>query len=63
MAADGYGSGTIKGTVEGEIIIIKTSETALNFSFDKTPNPHELYERVLQIFNRIREQRHMEHGE
>lgn len=63
MAADGYGSGVIKGTVEGEVIIIKTSETALNFVFDKTPNPHKLYERVLQIFNRIKEQRHMEHGE
>ena len=63
MAADGYGLGIIKGKIESEIIVIKTSETTLNFSFDKTPDPFELYERVLQIFNRIKEQRHMEHGE
>ena len=63
MAADGYGRGIIRGRIENEVIIIKTSETALNFSFDKTPNPHELYEKVLKIFLRIKEQRHMEHGE
>lgn len=63
MAADGYGSGKVRGRIENEVIVIKTSETALNFTFDKVPDPYELYLRVLAIFNRIRDQRHMEHGE
>jgi hypothetical protein len=63
MAADGYGSGVIRGRKDGEIIVIRTSETALNFSFEKTPTPHELYLRALQIFNKIQDQRHMEHPE
>jgi len=63
MAADGYGSGTIRGRRDDEIIIIKTSETALNFTFDKIPDPENLYLRALKIFERIEKQRHMEHGE
>lgn len=63
MAADGYGSGIIRGRRDDDIITIKTSETAMNFSFEKTPAPHELYLRALQIFTKIQEQRHMEHGE
>lgn len=63
MAADGYGNGTIRGRRNEELVVIKTSETAMNFSFDKTPEPYELYLKVLAIFNKIKEQRHMEHGE
>lgn len=62
MAADGYGSGTIRGKRDNETIVIKTSETALNFSHDKTPIPMDLYTRALKIFKKIQEQRHMEHG-
>ncbi len=62
MAADGYGSGIIRGRRDDDIVTIKTSETAINFSFNKTPAPHELYLRALQIFTKIQEQRHMEHG-
>lgn len=62
MAADGYGSGTIRGVRDEELVVIKTSETALNFSFDKTPEPFELYIRALEIFKKIQDQRHMEHG-
>lgn len=63
MAADGYGSGTIRGRRNKEIVVIKTSETALNFTFDKTPDPFKLYMKAFDIFNKIKEQRHMEHGE
>lgn len=63
MAADGYGRGIIRGHKDKNIVVIKTSETAMNFSFEKTPNPHALYLTALQIFTKIKEQRHMEHGE
>jgi hypothetical protein len=63
MAADGYGSGVIRGRRDDESVVVKTSETALNFSFDKTPDPYELFLKALQIFSKIKDQRHMEHGE
>lgn len=63
MAADGYGSGIIRGRRDDEVVVIKTSETALNFSFDKTPDPYALYTKANEIFRRIEKQRHMEHGE
>ena len=63
MAADGYGKGTIKGRNSSQIIVIKTSETALNFTFDKAPDQHELYLKSLSIFEEVKERRHMEHGE
>ena len=61
MAADGYGSGTVRGIQEDEVVTIKTSETAKNFSFTKLPDPYELYEKVLSIFEKIKKNRHMQH--
>lgn len=61
MAADGYGSGTVRGMQGEEVVTIKTSETAKNFSFTKIPDPYELYEKVLSIFERIKNNRHMQH--
>lgn len=63
MAADGYGSGVIRGRRDNEIVVIKTSETAVNFTFEKTPDPHDLFKKALEIFDRIEKQRHMEHGD
>lgn len=63
MAADGYGSGTIRGRRDNEVIVIKTSETAINFSFDKSPDHYELSIRAREIFVSIEKQRHMEHGQ
>lgn len=63
MAADGYGKGIIRGRRDAELIVIKTSETTLNFSFEKIPDPYALYIKALEIFNRIEKQRHMEHGD
>jgi hypothetical protein len=61
MASDGYGSGTVRGMKEGESVTIKTSETAKNFSFTKNPDSYELYEKVLRIFEKIKNDRHMQH--
>ncbi|MBF0246669.1 MAG: hypothetical protein HQL36_01135 [Alphaproteobacteria bacterium] len=63
MAADGYGKGKVKGSKEGNLVVISTSETSLSFTFDKTPDPHKLFQKALKIFEKVKEDRHMEHGE
>lgn len=63
MAADGYGQGLVEGNQEGqERVIIKTSETNRNFTFDRDPDPSALFEEASLIFERIQKERHMEHG-
>jgi len=62
MAADGYGKGIVRGRRNEEIVVIKTSETALNFSFDQEPDPYELYLKALAILEKVKASRHMEHG-
>ena len=61
MAADGYGSGCVKGKQKGEIIVIKTSETIKNFSFLKEATPEDLFRKTYEIFMKIKEDRHMKH--
>jgi len=61
MAADGYGTGQIEGQQEGAFVIIRTSETNRNFTFDKDPVPEELFAIAVEMFERIRKERHMEH--
>ncbi|MGF1832139.1 hypothetical protein [Photobacterium sanguinicancri] len=61
MAADGYGHGTVKGKRDNEFITIKTSETVKNFTFDKSPEPEELYQKAVGIFNEIKNKRHLGH--
>lgn len=61
MAADGYGSGHVKGIKNGEKIIIKTSETNRNFSFDEEPSNMELFEEAYSILKDIEDERHLEH--
>lgn len=61
MAADGYGSGLIEGRQGKDIVVIKTSETIQNFTFDRYPDPEELYLIVLQIFEKINKDRYLEH--
>lgn len=63
MSADGYGHGYIKGKNKDEIILIKTSETAINFNLNKSPTPHELSSRAEKILKKIQEERHMEHSD
>jgi len=61
MAADGYGSALVKGLSGSESIVIRTSETVRNFSFDKDPTPEDLYKAAIEVFDRIKNERHMEH--
>jgi len=61
MAADGYGSGLVEGRHRQETVVIKTSETIMNFTFHREPEPDELYRIALRIFEKIRRERHMEH--
>lgn len=63
MAADGYGSGLIKGKQKGEYVTIKTSETIKNFNFLKDATPAELFKKVYEIFKSIKDDRHMQHDE
>jgi hypothetical protein len=61
MAADGYGSGTVKGKHNNETVLIKTSETRKHFVFDKNPDSGELYIKTFSIFEKIKSERHMRH--
>jgi len=61
MAADGYGKGYVKGKQGEDFIVIKTSETVRNFSFLRDPDPQKLYRKTVELLDRIREERHMEH--
>lgn len=61
MAADGYGKGSVRGKQGDDVIVIRTSETVRNFSFERDPDPEKLYKKTAAIFDRIKEERHMEH--
>jgi len=61
MAADGYGSGSVKGTRDGEKVVIKTSETIKNFIEDEDAGVEKLFRSAYTIFNQIETDRHMEH--
>ena len=63
MAADGYGSGYIKGRQRGEYVTIKTSETIKNFSYLKDVKPIDLFKKAHEILKKIKDDRHMKHDE
>ena len=63
MAADGYGTGFIKGKQKGEYVTIKKSETIKNFSFLKDVKPLELFKKAYKILKDIKDDRHMQHDE
>ena len=62
MAADGYGRGIVRGSYEGRITIIRTTETIANFHFDREPTPDELYGAANEALELIKTNRYMEHG-
>lgn len=62
MAADGYGTGVVKGIQKGEYITIKTSETIKNFSFLKDAKPVDLFNKVYMILKNIKDDRYMRHN-
>lgn len=61
MAADGYGSGKVVGKQEDADVVIRTSETVKSFLFDKEPKPDEIFKKALEEFEKIKNERHMEH--
>lgn len=61
MAADGYGSGLIKGISGGAVVVIRTADTNRNFVFDKEPSAEELFKKVSKILDHIKNDRHLEH--
>ena len=61
MAADGYGSGLVKGRRNGQAVMIKTSETIKNFSLPAEHSPQELFKEAYRVFKKIEEDRHMKH--
>ena len=63
MAADGYGSGYVKGKKGGDFITIRTSETIKNFTFLKDVKPEKLFEKAYNLFKKIKNDRHMKHDE
>lgn len=61
MAADGYGIGYVKGKRNNESVVIKTSDTIRNFTFEKQPDPHALFDMIVRILEVIKKERHMSH--
>ena len=61
MAADGYGSGSVKGTRHGEKVVIKTSETIKNFVEDEDVDVEEIFRKAHAVFLKIEADRHMQH--
>ena len=61
MAADGYGTGFVRGKQDQDTVTIKTSETVRNFSFARDPDPEKLYSKTVKILDQVKEERHMEH--
>lgn len=61
MAADGYGSGKVIGDVDGEEVVIRTSETQKSFLFEKEPKPTLLAAKVRELFEKIKAERKMGH--
>lgn len=61
MAADGYGSGRVKGEHDGEEVVIRTSDTQKSFLFSKEPLPHDLAAEADRHFHRVSVERDMTH--
>ena len=61
MAADGYGRARVKGVEDGREVVVRTSENQKSFLFDSDPNPSLLFEFAFDAFQRINEERGLEH--
>lgn len=61
MAADGYGSGTVKGMRAGQKVTIKTTETIRNISFESEHSVYDLFREVQKVFLEIEQDRHLDH--
>jgi hypothetical protein len=61
MAADGYGHARVKGFENGRPVIIRTSENQKTFLFEGEPSPQRLFEQTFEMFQRINDERGLEH--
>lgn len=61
MAADGYGKAKIEGTENSKSVVIKTRENQKSFLLSRDPSPEELYEKASAEFEKINEERYLDH--
>ena len=61
MAMDGYGTGRVRGVERGAIVTIRTGETQKCFEFGRSPAPGELYEKALDVFESVNQERELDH--
>lgn len=61
MAADGYGRARVKGLEHGRPVIIRTSENQKSFLFEGDPEPQRLFDHAFDAFQKINNERGLEH--
>ena len=61
MSLDGYGNGRIDGYIKNQYIFIKTHEKVMHFSLDCEFSNKEIFDKANEIFQRISNERYMEH--
>jgi len=61
MAADGYGLGKVSGDIDGDEVVIRTSDTQKSFLFDKEPDAVALAHEAAVHFRETSEERDMKH--
>jgi hypothetical protein len=61
MAADGYGKGRVMGKKGDKSIVVKTSDSQQSFRYGLALDPAELAIEARRHFQRINNERHMEH--
>jgi len=61
MSLDGYGNARIDGQVNGQHAFIKTHEKLMHFSLEQGFTAKEVFEKANEVFQRINNERHMEH--
>jgi hypothetical protein len=61
MAADGYGSARVTGKEGAHDAVIRTSDNQKSFLLDGDPEPEILFERALEAFQKISNERGLHH--
>jgi hypothetical protein len=61
MAIDGYGKGTVKGRRAKRKVVIETSGTVKNFTFDREPEPEALHDKAYEVLQSINDERRLKH--
>lgn len=61
MAADGYGRAKVEGRRAERVVVVRTQDSQLDFTFAREPEPEQLAELAYQRFSRINVERYLEH--